>query len=170
MSAVDELTPKQKAFAEIYVSQFMCNKTKATEAARLAGYKDTKALAAQTSRMLKNVKLVAYINELTTTTTSYIKHQEADQQRQIDINEEYRKSLTFLVRLRNGEEKDQFGLEPLLKDRLTATKELIRIKERMDLLNTKANDNNNINNGGGMFLITPVYGTPEETDNGDAEE
>ena len=120
--------------------------------------------------MLKNVKLVAYINELTTTTTSYIKHQEADQQRQIDINEEYRKSLTFLVRLRNGEEKDQFGLEPLLKDRLTATKELIRIKERMDLLNTKANDNNNINNGGGMFLITPVYGTPEETDNGDAEE
>ena len=40
----------------------------------------------------------------------------------------------------------------------------------MDLLNTKANDNNNINNGGGMFLITPVYGAPEETDNGDAEE
>ena len=40
----------------------------------------------------------------------------------------------------------------------------------MDLLNTKANDNNNINNGGGMFLITPVYGAPEENDNGDAEE
>lgn len=169
MSAAEELTAKQKAFAEIYVSQFMCNKTKATEAARLAGYKDTKALAAQASRMLKNVKLIAYINELTTTTTSYIEHKEAEQQQQIDINEEYRKSLTFLVRLRNGEEKDQFGLEPMLKDRLTATKELIRIKERMDLLNNNKGDNG-LNNGGGMFRITPVYGAPEDDDNGSSSE
>ena len=54
------LTDKQKLFADYYVSEGNLN---ATRSARLAGYKgDDNSLAAQGSRLLRNVKVREYIN------------------------------------------------------------------------------------------------------------
>jgi phage terminase small subunit len=58
---VEKLTGKQKAFADYYVGEAALN---ATRASGLAGYAgDDNALAAAGSRLLRNVKVRAYIDE-----------------------------------------------------------------------------------------------------------
>jgi phage terminase small subunit len=57
----DQLTGKQKMFADFYVGEGNLN---ATRSAQLAGYAgDDNALAAAGSRLLRNVKVRAYIDE-----------------------------------------------------------------------------------------------------------
>ena len=59
--SVNKLTPKQQLFADYYVGEGNLN---ATRSARLAGYKgEDNSLAAQGSRLLRNVKVREYIEE-----------------------------------------------------------------------------------------------------------
>lgn len=57
----EKLNPKQKKFADFYLGEALFN---ATKAYRLAGYSgDDNALSAGASRLLRNVKVSAYIEE-----------------------------------------------------------------------------------------------------------
>ena len=58
MNAVAELSERQKRFCEVYASN-----PNATAAAQAAGY-SARTAAAQASRLLRNVKVKSYLNEL----------------------------------------------------------------------------------------------------------
>ena len=171
MSAGDKLKKEHKLFAEIYVSKYMCDESKASAAARDAGYKDGKGLRKTAYRLTQNANILAYIKELTATDATYQEHQEREKQKPLDINQLYRNSISYLAGVLSGEEKDTFGLDPSVRDKTAAAKELIRIKERQDTLSAKASATENPLAGStGPFMIVPCYGAPEETNNGDAEE
>ena len=103
----EKLTPRQKAFADYYIE---CGN--ATEAARKAGYSE-KYLNTHASKMLRNATISAYIADRTRST---------DEKRIATADE----VMMFFTRVMNGEEKDAFGLDPSLQDRLNAAKELAK--------------------------------------------
>ena len=112
----DKLTPRQKAFADYYIE---CGN--ATEAARKAGYSE-KYLNTHASKMLRNATISAYIADRTRPT----------EEKRIATADEV---MMFFTRVMNGEEKDAFGLDPSLQDRLNAAKELA--KRTVDISGTK---------------------------------
>lgn len=102
-----KLTHKQKAFADYYIQT-----TNASESARKAGY------SAQTADVigyenLKKPQIAAYIGE---------RLKEQDEKRVADANE----VLAFYTSVMRGQEKDQFGLDASLADRIKAGVELMK--------------------------------------------
>ena len=107
MSICNELTPKQKAFADAFI---LCGN--ATEAARRAGY-STKTARIIASENLSKPNVSKYIadriNDLT-------------RQRVADADEIMR----FFTAVMRNEERDTFGIEASLSDRMAAGRELLK--------------------------------------------
>lgn len=101
------LTPNQKAFADYFIE---CGN--GSEAAKKAGYSE-KTAAAIASRLLKNVNVSAYIDERMT---------QQDAERVASADE----VLRFYSSVMRGQEKDAFGLDPSLADRLKAADSLMK--------------------------------------------
>lgn len=102
-----ELTPKQKAFADAYIE---CGN--ASEAVRRVGYSEKNANV-KGAQLLANPNISAYIAE---------RMQAQDDKRVASADE----VLRFFSAVLRGEEKDQFGLDASLADRLNAGKELLK--------------------------------------------
>lgn len=101
------LTDQQKAFADFFIET-----GNATEAAKLAGYSEKTAYS-QGGRLLKHVEVSAYIKERMT---------KQDAARVASADE----VLRFYSSVMRGEEKDAFGLDPSLSDRLKAADSLMK--------------------------------------------
>lgn len=101
------LTPKQKAFADYYIEI-----GNATEAAKKAGYSE-KTAGQIAEQNLKKLEILQYIAERT---------KPLEDKRIADADEVMR----FFTSVMRGEVKDQFGLDPSLKDRTDAAKELAK--------------------------------------------
>lgn len=107
------LTVRQKAFADLYIKL-----GNASEAARQAGY--SKRTAGNIGfENLEKPEIAAYIKERLAA---------AEAARIADANEVMR----FFTSVLRGEEKDQFGLDVAMTDRLNAGKELLRRFERAE--------------------------------------
>ena len=100
------LTDQQKAFADFFIET-----GNATEAAKLAGYSEKTAYS-QGGRLLKHVEVSAYIKERMT---------QQDAARVASADE----VLRFYSSVMRGQEKDAFGLDPSLADRLKAADSLM---------------------------------------------
>ena len=111
------LTPKQKAFADYYIEI-----GNATEAAKKAGYSE-KTAGQIAEQNLKKLEILQYIAERT---------KPLEDKRIADADEVMR----FFTSVMRGEVKDQFGLDPSLKDRTDAAKELA--KRTVDLSKKQA--------------------------------
>ncbi len=103
------MNDRQKAFADYYIA---CGNQ--TEAAKKAGY-SKKTAYSQGNRLLKNVEVLAYIQQRTAQI----------EQKRIASGDEV---LQFFTRVMNGEEKDAFGLEISVSDRIAAGKEILKRK------------------------------------------
>ena len=101
------LTDQQKAFADFFIET-----GNATEAAKLAGYSEKTAYS-QGGRLLKHVEVSAYIKER-------MDKQRAERVASAD------EVLRFYSSVMRGEEKDAFGLDPSLSDRLKAADSLMK--------------------------------------------
>ena len=104
------LNERQKKFCEYYVA---CGN--AAEAARKAGY-STKNARQRGSLLLTYKDIAQYIRDLSASP------------REKRIAEAV-EALRFYTRVMRGEEKDAFGLEPSLDDRLKAAASLLRVHE-----------------------------------------
>lgn len=111
------LTPKQKAFADYYIEL-----GNASEAARRAGYSEKASRQIAVENMSKP-SILQYIAERT---------KPLEDKRIADADEVMR----FFTSVMRGEVKDQFGLDPSLKDRTDAAKELA--KRTVDLSKKQA--------------------------------
>lgn len=101
------LTKLQRLWADYWIKT-----GNGTEAARLAGYKgNDNVLAVTAANNLKNEKIKKYIAETYEQT-----EKAADDKRVADSME----VLEFLTKTMRGEVKDQFGLDPMLSDRIKA--------------------------------------------------
>lgn len=103
----DELTAKQKAFADYYIE---CGN--ATEAAKKAGYSEKTAYRTGADN-LKKPQILAYIAERTKPT----------EQKRIATADEV---MEFLTAVMKGEIKDAFGLDASLSDRTAAAREIMK--------------------------------------------
>ena len=101
------LTPKQKAFADYYIE---CGN--ASEAARRAGY-SPKTAEKIGSENLQKPEISAYIQE---------RMAQQDASRVASADE----VLRFYSSVMRGQEKDAFGLDPSLADRLKAADTLMK--------------------------------------------
>ena len=101
------LTPKQKAFADYYIE---CGN--ASEAARRAGY-SPKTAEKIGSENLQKPEISAYIQE---------RMAQQDAARVASADE----VLRFYSSVMRGQEKDAFGLDPSLADRLKAADSLMK--------------------------------------------
>ena len=110
---MDRLTPKQKAFADEYLK---CGN--ATEAARRAGYSEKTAVVIGAQNLTK-LNVLQYIGE---------RQKQIDDARIADVTE----VLQFFSSVMRNEEKDQFGLDAALSDRLSAARELMKRYEKSD--------------------------------------
>lgn len=102
---MNELTPKQKAFADYYIET-----GNATESAKRAGYKHPNVQGAQN---LEKLSITRYIAERTKPT----------EEKRIATGDEVMEFFTAVMR---GEIKDAFDLPPSLADRKDAAKELAK--------------------------------------------
>lgn len=100
-----KITPKQKKFADFYIE---CGN--ATEAAKRAGYSEKTAYSIG-QRLLKNVEVSAYIAK---------RQQKIESERLCTLKE----IQEFRSRVIRGEEKDAFGLDIEISDRLSACNQL----------------------------------------------
>lgn len=146
-----ELNERQKKFADYVIK---LGRNRAREAAEIAGY-SKKTASVQANQLLKNLKIKAYIKERIKTAAEPRERAEADRKLVADGDE----VLQFLTATMRGEVKDQFGLDAQLKDRLAAAKELQRIID----VAKKTDDSGS---EGGALIIQPVYGAPEDEDDG----
>lgn len=101
------LTEKQKKFADYYIK---CGN--ATEAAKRAGYSEKTARQIGTENLSKP-SVSAYINQ---------RLAQIEDESIADIKE----VLMFYTKVMRGEEKDQFGLDASLNDRLKAGDSLMK--------------------------------------------
>lgn len=147
----NELNERQKKFADYVIK---LGRSRAREAAEIAGY-SKKTASVQANQLLKNLKIKAYIKERIKTAAEPRERAEADKKLVADGDE----VLQFLTATMRGEVKDQFGLDAQLKDRLAAAKELQRIID----VAKKSDDGGS---EGGALIIQPVYGAPEDDDDG----
>ena len=103
----DGLTPKQKAFADYYIEL-----GNATEAAKKAGYSEKTARFIGAENLTKP-NILAYIEQRTAPT----------EEKRIATGDEV---MEFFTRVMNGEEKDAFGLDVSISDRLAAGREILK--------------------------------------------
>lgn len=136
-----ELTPKQKAFADEYLTDL--NGTRAYKAVYKSIKNDATAAAAS-ARLLRNVKVKAYIAE---------RMKEIQNEKTADLEEVIR----FFSSVMRGEVKDQFDLDATISDRLSAGRELMRWYEKFD---------GEEKDTGGITIINNIP-KPEGTDGGD---
>lgn len=122
---MDKLTPKQKAFADNYIIS-----GNATEAARLAGYKQPHV---QGSQNLEKLRVMEYIKSRTAPA----------EQKRIATGDEV---MQFFTRVMNGEEKDAFGLDASLDTKIKAAVELA--KRTCDIKDNKSD--------GGITIINNI--------------
>lgn len=108
-----KLTPKQKKFCEWYIKT-----GNATEAAKKAGYSE-KTAARMGSENLQKPVISAYIAE---------RMEKQDAKLIADADE----VLRFYSSVMRGQEKDQFGLDAALTDRIAAAKELMKRYSKAD--------------------------------------
>ena len=101
------LTPKQQAFADYYLEL-----GNATESAKRAGYSEQTAYSIGNEN-LKKPEISEYIEE---------RLKEINSKRIATIDE----VMQFYTSILRGEEKDQFGLDASLTDRIKAGQELIK--------------------------------------------
>lgn len=117
------LNEMQQAFADYYLEA-----SNATEAAKKAGYSEKTAYS-QGQRLLKNVEVKAYIDE---------RLAEIKGERIATIDE----VMQFYTSVMRGEEKDQFGLDASLTDRIKAGQELVkRLSASSEADKSRANEN-----------------------------
>lgn len=136
----EELTLKRKAFADEYLTDL--NGTRAYKAV----YKNVKSdatAAAASARLLRNVKVKAYIAE---------RMKEIQNEKTADLEEVIR----FFSSVMRGEVKDQFDLDATISDRLSAGRELMRWYEKAD---------GEEKDTGGITIINNIP-KPEGTDGG----
>ena len=107
-----KLTPKQKAFADYYIQT-----GNATEAYKMAGYKDFKSAGVQANKNLNNPSVKEYIKQ---------RMKPVEEKRIADGDE----VLRFLTGAMRGEIKDQFDLDASLQDRMKAA-ELLGKRHRL---------------------------------------
>lgn len=142
-----KLTDKQKRFCIEYVKS-----GNATQSAIKVGYSKKNARNIASENLAKpNIK--EYINEL-------MKPKQEQEKKDIAELEEV---LAFFTSVMRGEVKDQFDLDPPLKDRLDAGKEL---KKRYEAVESKSTGNKNesekiINAVDGMILQMQDLGDDE---------
>ena len=103
----DGLTPKQKAFADYYIE---CGN--AAEAARRAGYSEKNARKIGNENLTK-LDISEYIRQRTAPT----------EEKRIATGDEV---MEFFTRVMKGEEKDAFGLDVSISDRLAAGREILK--------------------------------------------
>lgn len=108
-----KLTPKQKKFCEWYIKT-----GNASEAAKKAGY-SKKTAAYIGAQNLKKIQISAYIAE---------RVEKQDAKLIADADE----VLRFYSSVMRGQEKDQFGLDATLTDRIAAAKELMKRYSKAD--------------------------------------
>lgn len=108
-----KLTPKQKKFCEWYIKT-----GNATEAAKKAGYSE-KTAAYIGAENLRKPQISAYIAE---------RLGKQDAALVADADE----VLRFYSSVMRGQEKDQFGLDASLTDRISAAKELMKRYSKVD--------------------------------------
>ena len=116
MPTAKELTPKQKAFADEYLTDL--NGARAYKAVYKSIKNDATARA-NASRMLTNANVKAYITE---------RMKEIQSEKTADLEEVIR----FFSSVMRGEVKDQFDLDATISDRLSAGRELMRWYEKAD--------------------------------------
>lgn len=136
-----ELTPKQKAFADEYLTDL--NGTRAYKAV----YKNVKSDATASTnawRLLRNAKVKEYIAE---------RMKKIQSEKTADLEEVIR----FFSSVMRGEVKDQFDLDATISDRLSAGRELMRWYEKSD---------GEEKDTGGITIINNIP-KPEGTDGGD---
>ena len=136
-----ELTPKQKAFADEYLTDL--NGTRAYKAV----YKNVKSDATASTnawRLLRNAKVKEYIAE---------RMKKIQSEKTADLEEVIR----FFSSVMRGEVKDQFDLDATISDRLSAGRELMRWYEKAD---GEGKDT------GGITIINNIP-KPEGADGGD---
>ena len=117
-----KLTPKQKAFADLYIKL-----GNATEAARQAGYSEKTARYIAAENLTKPV-IADYIHE---------RMSNQDKERMASADE----VLEFYTAVMRGEVKDQFGIDASLSDRIKAGMELMK---RHAVCENKSTDDNEI--------------------------
>ena len=135
-----ELTPKQKAFADEYLTDL--NGTRAYKAV----YKNVKSDATASTnawRLLRNAKVKEYIAE---------RMKKIQSEKTADLEEVIR----FFSSVMRGEVKDQFDLDATISDRLSAGRELMRWYEKAD---------GEEKDTGGITIINNIP-KPEDTDGG----
>lgn len=108
-----KLTPKQKKFCEWYIKT-----GNATEAAKKAGYSEKTARKTAHENLTKP-DISAYIAE---------RMEKQDAKLIADADE----VLRFYSSVMRGQEKDQFGLDAALTDRISAAKELMKRYSKAD--------------------------------------
>lgn len=108
-----KLTPKQKKFCEWYIKT-----GNASEAAKKAGYSEKTAPRMGSENLQKPV-ISAYIAE---------RLGKQDAKLVADADE----VLRFYSSVMRGQEKDQFGLDASLADRISAAKELMKRYSKVD--------------------------------------
>ena len=117
------LTPKQQAFADYYLET-----GNATEAAKRAGYSESTAQQIGSENLSKPL-ISAYIQE------------RLDQIKSKNIAT-IDEVMSFYTKVMRGEEKDQFGLDASLTDRIKAGQELVkRLSASNEADNSRANEN-----------------------------
>ncbi len=136
-----ELTPKQKAFADEYLTDL--NGTRAYKAV----YKNVKSDATASTnawRLLRNAKVKEYIAD---------RMKKIQSEKTADLEEVIR----FFSSVMRGEVKDQFDLDATISDRLSAGRELMRWYEKAD---------GEEKDTGGITIINNIP-KPEGADGGD---
>lgn len=117
------LTPKQQAFADYYLET-----GNATEAAKRAGYSESAAQQIGSENLSKPL-ISAYIQE------------RLDQIKSKNIAT-IDEVMSFYTKVMRGEEKDQFGLDASLTDRIKAGQELVkRLSASSEADKSRANEN-----------------------------
>lgn len=135
-----EPTPKQKAFADEYLTDL--NGTRAYKAV----YKNVKSDATASTnawRLLRNAKVKEYIAE---------RMKKIQSEKTADLEEVIR----FFSSVMRGEVKDQFDLDATISDRLSAGRELMRWYEKADVEEKET---------GGITIINNIP-KPEGADGG----
>ncbi|MCR0349350.1 terminase small subunit [Erysipelotrichaceae bacterium AF15-26LB] len=113
-----KISEKQKAFV-LYLCK---DNLSQTDAYIKAGY-SPKGARAGAARLLTNVSVQEYMKKVM---------KKVEDKKIADIKE----VMEFYTKVMRGTEKDQFGLDAALRDRLDASKELVKRLEKIDDKNT----------------------------------
>lgn len=147
-TALPIITDKQKLWAKYFVD----TGGNGTKAAELAGYKGNEGTWATTgSENRRNPKILEYMRQV----------YGWDEAPDIADGKEV---LRFYTRVMRGEEKDAFGLDVGMADRIKAANALDKIVNA-----GKRADGTTATGGGFQLTIQPVYGAPPDEDD-DADE